>query len=911
MLLQIKIIIQYLTRLCLTASLFILLFLSIFTHAEGTKQLQPTPVSHGRVQLMPYVSDFAMYNATHEHRLHISICNQGEKIYFGFGYIKDYDGVIQYDVMYRIKDPNGNIVVGPAPVPTSGSGFIANYNQAFFGPNVISTSGYNPLLYTPTILGDYYIEFAYTQPYGYERKIFDFFDITVCSATNQAINGRIWSKNWQLTTNPPSNGTSPYISGFDGKMYIYSDDGVVTSINLNNMQPFVFNISANQTGCFNTGNFYQDRKSVDGNNTYSQYKIFLNNPDSNCFPTGFFGSISAPTTITGCPGQFCINITVDKPGTIEVLLNLNGSPGYQSNTEDVIFSVNATTGTNCIPWDGLDGLGNIIPSGTTIMLELNYFNGLTHLPLYDVEANTLGYIVEIVRPPSPNPQPRLFWDDTNISGGGSNLGGCINPGGCHQWQVGTCLTQPVPQYCSLGDMTTINTWWYAHAIKDSAQVNFEYPMANANINTPPGMNDTLLCSYYTSIQLNGGVQYASSGLWSGGGGQFQPSASLLNPVYHFSQTEIDNGTATLVLNTVGGNCASVADTMHITLITPQLLLNNDLNLCEGSSVQLNASGMNTYQWAPATGLNNTQTANPTASPIVNTTYTVTATDQYACTASDDVVVSIVPIPDVDFTAEPLSGCKPLRVSFSPQSSFQIAMYNWNFGDAASGFANNSNLDIPVHQYNNSGTYSVSLTVTSSDGCSNNITYNQLINVYPQPVSSFYFLPKEGDSENMLFSFYDESIDAQLWHWNFGDEDTGTDNISDIQNPQHKYSSTGFYDVWLYVVSEYGCLDSSSHHIIIRGDYSLYFPNAFTPNGDGLNEFFMPEGIEIDNNKFVLYIYNRWGELVFFTDDINNPWYGKIMDTNNNAPQDVYVWVLWQSNYIIGRQKYTGHVTLIR
>ena len=895
--------------------LFLIVLISYFItntiFAEGTKQLQPTPLSYGRLQIMPDISTFAIFNATQEHRLHISICNSGEKIYYGFGYIKNSTGDIQYDVVYQIKDPNGNIVVGPTPVPTSGSGFIPNYNQAFYGPAPVNPSGYTPLLYTPTMLGDYYIEFDYTQPYNYERRVFDFFDVTVTTGGGQAIDGRLWSKNWLLTTDPMSGLASPFSAGFDGLMYIYSDDGVVTSANLNNMQPFVFNISANQSGCFNTGNFAQDRKSVDGNNTYAQYKIFLNNPDSLCFPTGHFGAFTTSPTITGCPGQFCINISVDKPGNIEVFLNLNGMPGYQTNTADLNFSMNVVPGLNCIPWSGLDGLGNVIPSGTTIQINVNYINGLTHLPLYDVEGNPNGFIVQIIRPYTPNPYPRLFWDDSNISGGASNLAGCVSATGCHQWNVGLCLTQPLPTYCSLGDMSTINTWWYAHSVIDSTNVNFEYPLADANINAPPGMNDTLICVYSNSIQLNGGVQFAPSGMWTGGSGQFQPSSTVLNPVYTFSQDDKNNGYVSLVIHTVGGNCATVSDTLNITLITPEVVASDDTTICQGDSFQLIASGMLNYQWFPSSGLNAVNVYNPVASPQTSTVYNVTATDVNGCSASENVAITVQGKPDILFNADPLSGCKPLSVNFIPSSVSSLTSYSWNFGDAASGFSNNSLLEFPLHTFNNTGTYSISLTVISDAGCSNSITYNDMITVYQQPEASFTFLPREGDSENMLFSFFDESVNAVEWHWNFGDENSGLNNFSNFQNPQHQFNATNIYDVWLYVLSEFGCSDSTSLEIIIRGDYTLYFPNAFTPDGDGLNDFFMPEGTEINNNNFIMYIYNRWGELVFMTDDINNPWFGKVRDTDIEAPQDVYVWVLWQQNTIIGSQKYTGNVTLLR
>lgn len=893
---------------------FLILFIFYISHdiiAEGTKEIQPTPGSHGRLQLMPHVTDFAIFDAAPEHRLHITICEPGEVIYYGFGYVRDYFGAIQNDVIYRIKDPSGNTVVGPASIPYTGQGFINQYSQAVNGPNIINPSGYNALSYTPLTTGDYYIEFSFTQPYGHQRKVFDLFDITVVAANNTVKNGRLWSKNWQLTTNPVSGYNSPYQAGYDGTMYIYADDGVVTSVDLNNMQPFVFNITANETGCFNTGDIYQDRKSTDGNHTYPQYRIFLNDPDSTCFPSGQLGNFTQPTTITGCPGDFCINIYVDKDGNIEVLLDLNGVPGYQPGTEDVIIAANVNAGHNCIQWDGLDGLGNPVSPSMSIPLEVNYFNGLTHLPIYDVEGHAHGFIVEVVRPPTPNPHPALFWDDTDIPGGTAELTGCTDPNGCHTWSIGNCLTNPVPPYCSLGDMRTINTWWYAHAIEDVASVNFEYPIVNANIYTPVGQNDTLICLEDSVIHLHGSIQYAPYGVWEGSGGYFAPSDTSLQAVYHFSQAELDAGYAMLVLNSYGGNCPDRSDTINITIVHADLQLSSDETICEGESVTLNASGGNTYTWSPSSSLSDAHTASPVASPQSSTTYTVSITDVNGCTAAGDMVVWVEQAPDIDFYPDKYEGCKPLRVDFSSLTSSTISQYTWDFGNTSAGNHNTSSMANPSHTYNRSGSFTVSLTVTSDNGCSNEITYPYLITVFPQPIPSFYTLPREGGPDDMLFSFFNESLNAELFRWDFGDENAGSDNTSTLENPQHQYQEAGTYEVWLTAISPDGCIDSISRNIIIRGEHTFYVPNAFTPDADGINDVFLPYGIEIDNNKFNMYIFNRWGELVFETDDVNKGWDGTVRNTANKAPPGVYVWLIYLQNDIVGRKKYVGHVSLLR
>ncbi len=879
--------------------------------AEGTKEIQPTASSHGRLQIMPFVTDFAMFDAAPEHRLHISICNPGELIYYGFGHIRDYFGAVQTDVVYRIKDPNGNTVVGPSSVPSSGAGFINNYTEAVNGPDVVNPAGYNALSYTPLTTGDYYIEFNFSQPHGYDRKIFDYIDITVVDPPNTVKTGRLWSKNWQLTTNPPPTGVSPYQAGYDGIMYIYADDGIVTSVDLNDMQPFVFNITANETGCFNTGNPLQDRKSTDGNHTYPQYRIFLNDPDSICFPTGYLGDFTAPTTITGCPGSFCVNVHVDKAGNVEILLDLNGIPGYQSNTEDVILAAQVTVGHNCIHWDGLDGLGNPVASGTQIPIEVNYFNGLTHLPIYDVEGNVNGFIVEIVRPQTPNPTPALFWDDTDIPGGTAELGGCTNPSGCHTWPIGNCLNSPVPPYCSLGDMRTINTWWYAHAIADMATVNFELPLVNANANTPPGQNDTLICAENDSLQLNGLIQFAPGGKWTGGGGSFHPSDSSLHAVYFFSQAEIDNGYTTLVLTSVDADCPDISDTIHVTIAQANLTLSPDATICQGESVTLTASGGQTYFWSPASTLDDHLLASPLATPQNSTTYTVSITDDNGCTASGQIAVTVNPLPDVDFAADTLEGCAPLDVNFSSFTSSNVALFEWNFGNSAAGNQNFSNQENPSHTFNNAGLYTVSLTVTSDLACENNTTYNNYIKVYPSPQASFYTVPREGNTENMLFNFFNTSTSGHEWLWDFGDPYAGVLNYSTLKDPQHEYSAVGTYEVWLKTVSLNGCEDSTFKKIIIRDDHTFYVPSAFTPNGDGLNDIFIPVGTYLDEEAFRMYIFNRWGEIVFETKDVRKGWDGTIRNTDKKAPQDVYTWLIYLENDFYGTRRYTGHVTLIR
>ncbi|OFY14325.1 MAG: hypothetical protein A2X02_01050, partial [Bacteroidetes bacterium GWF2_29_10] len=528
--------------------MFIILYNLVF--AEGTIEITKLSTSKGKLQIMKSFSDFALYNCNESQRLNITICNVGETVYYGFGTVRNGSNTARTDVTYRIKNPSG-VVVKSGTLTNTGAGYISTYAKAVAGPSaVVGASGYGALSFVPAVTGNYYIEFDYNTATG-DRRTFDFFDITVASATNQVIKGRVWSKAWQFSV-------GNYTNEFDGTLFVYADDGIITSLDFNGMQPYVFTISANATGCFNSGNPYTDRMSTSGLHTYPQYKIFLNEPDTNCFPVGNFGNIVAPTTFSGCtPEDFCINITVDKAGRVEIILDLNGIEGYQPYTEDVFISQTVVVGVNCISWNGLDGLGKPLAVGTDVKSRISFLNGITHIPLYDVEQQKDGYKVRIVRPIAADPVPPLFWDDTKV-GGGTELNGCYTINGCHTW-IGDGSS-------GIGNVNTVNTWWYAYVMQDSFPFNYNYITIDANRNTPIGeSNDTIMCGDDEFVNLNGAVTFANGVIWTTTGtGTFLNGDTARNGLYQLSA--LDKALSSIKLYITSTNnqgCPGRTDSMTV------------------------------------------------------------------------------------------------------------------------------------------------------------------------------------------------------------------------------------------------------------------------------------------------------------------------------------------------------------
>lgn len=613
-------------------------------YAEGTKELVPNPtIGQGSIQIYDRGRLFATYNAPVENRLNIRICSVGEVIHFGFNQTNN-------DVYFRLKDPNGNIVRPAQLIPTSGAGYIPNHAAAVAGPFVVNPLGYTPLSYTTTMTGDYFIEFNPTSSTTITpvQRIFTFFDITVTSGNN-ALPGRLWSLIWDINTLNVNN-------RFYGKMFIYSKDSIVTSVDFNGIQPHGATITANSSGLSNTGNVVVDRASRVGDFSYPEYKIFLNNPDESCFPTGFFGNIIGPSRITGCGDNRCIQVEVNKSGEVELLLDLNGIPGFQANSEDLIKIVQVQAGLNCIPWDARDNFGQTILQNITFPIQINYINGITHLPLFDVEHHRNGYIVELIRPLGN--RPNLYWDDSGLNAGTNldarvNLNGCSISNGCHRWQ------NRGDNNCSTQCPETINTWWYPNIITDNIQfVSTDVEVDADDRNTPGTFNDTLVCSSLTTLALSGrATGEAVGGLsWIGGAGNFIGGRSIANPIYQPTLQEVALGSIVLYLQTLpsASGCITKRDSLLIRFEQePSVILPSDTMLCayaQPIKIESESAIGNSFAWSGGLGTYSDQ-LHPTTfyTPSINelssfVMLTLTASGNVCAPVSDQIQLSFLPNP---------------------------------------------------------------------------------------------------------------------------------------------------------------------------------------------------------------------------------------------------------------------------
>jgi gliding motility-associated-like protein len=281
-------------------------------------------------------------------------------------------------------------------------------------------------------------------------------------------------------------------------------------------------------------------------------------------------------------------------------------------------------------------------------------------------------------------------------------------------------------------------------------------------------------------------------------------------------------------------------------------------------------------------------------------------EELGCEETFTFQYQVYPDPLAAFSASGNFGCQPIEVSFQNASSnLENPSYLWDFGDGSTGTDAN-----PTHMYPVPGIYDITLTVTNSTGCINTLTISDLVEVYEVPVADFEADPQAATIDNPTIKFTEMiNIPFALIKWDFGD----SSNVSTEPNPRHTYGAPGSYLVVVYTETEHGCWDRDTLEIGIVEDIKIFVPNAFTPNGDGLNDCFMIGGTTGDIvDLFRIIIFNRWGTEIIDRPitDPNCIWDGKDM-SGNVMPGDTYVFRIFGKNFRGAKKVYEGMVMLVK
>lgn len=276
-------------------------------------------------------------------------------------------------------------------------------------------------------------------------------------------------------------------------------------------------------------------------------------------------------------------------------------------------------------------------------------------------------------------------------------------------------------------------------------------------------------------------------------------------------------------------------------------------------------------------------------------YTVTSTDANGCMVFCDLILS-QPLPlEIEFLVVP-DTCGRVVGSIQPNVDGGVTPYNYTWSAPIPLEVNDSESlnSIPTGDY--------TLEITDQNNCQ--LVAETSVTEIPGPEISIHYVP-DPVCTDMEVHFRVES-DKELvdYYWHFGDG-----NTSPLPNPVHIYQTSGIFPIELLVEDLHSCPLLSGVNLLILPGISLYVPNSFTPNNDGNNDFFFAKGEGIET--FHMQIFNRWGESVFETSDINEPWIGNHQDGEYYVEPGVYIYKIRFGGICAPEKDMTGHVTLVR
>jgi gliding motility-associated-like protein len=410
---------------------------------------------------------------------------------------------------------------------------------------------------------------------------------------------------------------------------------------------------------------------------------------------------------------------------------------------------------------------------------------------------------------------------------------------------------------------------------------------------------TICINQTINLGATGGTNYS----WTGPAGFTSTSQNPAIPSAQPNMAGVYN-----VIVTDANNCTNTGNTSVIVNPLPNPTASNNSPVCVGGSFGLVGNGGLTYSWQGPNGFF-ASTQNPTlqaTSASQSGNYTLTVSDNIGCTntAVTPVTVSALPIGNIVSSAN--TGCAPLCVTFTVASTTSLQTTSWSYN--GSNVTNGNNTE---YCFNTSGTFTVNSDFVDVNGCGNSATFT--VDIYPIPVADFNHAPiKPIVNIDQFVTFTDASYGATISSWNWYFMNTAQ-YTSVEQNPTFAYTEPGTYPVVLVVKSDKGCTDTLIRPLVVGEDFGIYVPNAFTPNGDGLNDIFQPKGFGVV--KYQMYVFDRWGEKMFQTNDFDIGWNGTKQskhDVKYGVCEDgVYTWLIDITDVFGKSHELKGHVTLMK
>ncbi|MBC8265754.1 MAG: gliding motility-associated C-terminal domain-containing protein [Flavobacteriales bacterium] len=559
------------------------------------------------------------------------------------------------------------------------------------------------------------------------------------------------------------------------------------------------------------------------------------------------------------------------PGTYIYTVTAAPCPTTSANLNIIVNSLPTAT------ISGLDTICTGESSDLSFLLtglapfNVDYTNGTNN---YNVDLDANGNNVLSGSPITHTPLLNTNYTILGVT----DANGCTNSGN----GIAEKIVNPLPNLSISGTN--------AICIGDSSTLNFNILVGAAPFTV--NLNDGASTSSW-QLDINGNVNGAPL---------------FVKPNNTTTYTLLDVTDANNCVNNLSGNATITINAL------PTALISGTTTICEGENTPISftlQNGLSPY--SVSYKINGTPTSDNfnisgvntlMVNPTTTTTYAlVDITDANNCynTANDSATIDVNEKVDATMSGGGdicNDGSKAtIDIITNDSTSVNVTYTNGFMPTTLSGIGP---FEINTNQ---AETYMIT-DVVDIFGCKGTFSGNATITVNPLPLAEFSFFPQPTDLDNPHINFINSSFGHTASFWDFGDGLTLNDTISKLI---HTYQDTGHYRVNLAVSNQFGCTDTISYTIIIDPVFIIYIPNAFTPNADNINNSFGPSVYGI--KEFEMKIYDRWGGLIYITDDENKPWNGTI--NGNKTQSGVYSYAIIATDLKDKPHKFVGYFTLLR
>lgn len=539
------------------------------------------------------------------------------------------------------------------------------------------------------------------------------------------------------------------------------------------------------------------------------------------------------TSLSLCSGQ---SSTLTATGSANYLWNTN--PTLNTNVGDVVV---------------------VTPTTTTTYVVNATLNGCS-------QTNSITITV------SDYPNANIGSNSPVCEGSTLNLNASSVPGATYVWS-GPNVFSSLLQNPTVGSTTTSASGIYTCLVALGSCVSTYTTDVTINTQTPSIINPAgPFCISDPAIDLSSPNE---PGVWGGVGitntstGLFLPSVAggNVNALITFDSDNYCTAPSTLSI--------SVAAALDASILSQGPLCVN------GNPVQLqvaNAGGI----WS-GNAVNSTGTVSPAALGVG--TFQAIYTIAGSCGGADTITVQVVPLPQFNFTSNATTGCAPLNVQFNSSSASALSNCIWsidgqNVGNGCGSFNYN---------FQSAGCFTVALTSTDGNGCSNTVSITDMVCVDLFPEAAFQWTPITPSLNNPIVEFSNLSLGNTTNQWNIDGETSSNVDAQYIFNETIGSS----FEACLEVSNQYGCADSVCYTVFVNREEMVFVPNSFSPNDDGLNDVFFPvlSGFNLNEIQYEFGIYNRYGERIFYSQDPEQAWIGNAFGNDYYAQIDGYAWTL--------------------